>query len=88
MQTRSFGAGGSIPCSTARSMISSTSMPIRRVRSVIGTAVLRESAGRRAVREAGALDVEAFRFLDCEAVDNRLQLRSSADDRISLRSVL
>ena len=55
----SAGAAGNTPSSTARSTISSTSMPVRRSRSVIGTDVLGEAAGGRAVPVARRLRLRA-----------------------------
>ena len=50
--------------------------------------MIREAARRRAVREAAALHRAARGFLDGEAVDDRLQLRSPTDEGALRRAVL
>ena len=48
-QALSAGAGGSMPSSTARSIISNASMPMPRLRSLMGNIMFGETARRRAV---------------------------------------
>ena len=80
-----------MPSSTARSTISSTSMPIRRVFSLIGTecSVNPPEVVQYEKRAAFAPCRRWLRcFFDREAVDDRLKLRSPADDGAFRRAVL
>ena len=85
---RRAGVAARVPRSIARSMISSTSRPRRRVSTSSGIGCVEKPPARGAVRQPPFLDRHRRQALERQAVQHRLQHLAAVDDGGELRAVL